>query len=151
MDSVEVKVGEGNVNINEVLQRLEHLNTTTSAILSHSEGSMQSLQSVSSSLSRMSSHSELSRFTDERAPLSYRSNGRRMTPLSRPSSSRASTAPSLGPSINTGYRGLSNPISLDPIPQFAPYEVPNTRRSDIVWIEQQPECVIHSWAGNLLA
>ena len=52
--------------VDEVLSRLKDLNNQSSAILSHSEESMRSLQSIASSLSRKSSNAERSRSVQEK-------------------------------------------------------------------------------------
>ncbi|KAL9081157.1 MAG: hypothetical protein Q9157_000248 [Trypethelium eluteriae] len=78
---------DSNAHIGEILQRLETLNSTTMSILSHSEGSMRSLQSVSSSISRMSGISE-------DPPPPYRTISRRSSSDFLRESSRSSTAQS---------------------------------------------------------
>lgn len=94
-------LSKSNANIDEVLQRIENLNNTAMTILSHSEGSMRSLQSVSSSISRMSNHSDLGRIIEEPPP-PYRSISRGSSSYFPKDSSRPSTACSARQALSNG-------------------------------------------------
>ena len=94
-------LSKSNANIDEVLQRVDSLNKTTRTILSHSEGSMKSLQSVSSSVSRMSSHGDLGRIMEEPPP-PYGSISRASSSYSVKNSSRPSMAYSARRALSSG-------------------------------------------------
>ncbi|KAL9092828.1 MAG: hypothetical protein Q9165_004246 [Trypethelium subeluteriae] len=103
------QLSNSNANIGEILQRLETLNNTTMSILSHSEGSMRSFQSVSSSISRMSGASE-----DPPPPyraISGRSSSDYLRESSRPSTAQsARRALSSGSQTSLSIFGLSSVV-----------------------------------------
>ncbi|KAI9709911.1 MAG: hypothetical protein M1820_002988 [Bogoriella megaspora] len=97
LDRVETKVDVGNavsVELREILQRLESLGEMNSSVGSLLGGSMKSLQSMSSSMSKVSNHTDVGRFVEENVSVAYRSVSRRTSLQTRPTSSRSSTAPS---------------------------------------------------------
>ena len=121
-DRTETKIEQGNTvstellsnsnaAMDEVLQRLENLNNTAKIILSHSEGSMRSLQSAPSSISRMSSHSDLSRIAEEPPP-PYRSISRGNSSYFAKDSSRPSTAQSTRRTMSGGSQTSLSIFSL---------------------------------------
>ncbi|KAF2235147.1 hypothetical protein EV356DRAFT_566570 [Viridothelium virens] len=106
VERVEAKVDEGlshSSNIGNVLQCLRNLDATAQTILSNSEGSMESLQSVCSSMSRFSGHRNRDPLTNEVVSPGHDECWAPRGRLSRnQSASGSSTSFSAGSNMSTG-------------------------------------------------
>ena len=122
VERVEEKVDEAlsySSNIGDVLQRLQTLDATAQNILSNSEGSMRSLQSMCSSMSKFSSHNNWNPLTNE---VSSASSPGSSIPQQGPFQYQGGS-PYLSPALSARSSGGLGPIDeprLDPLYPLTP-------------------------------